>query len=219
MRIIIVVLFLASIANAQSGEITDNPSAPVPMVSVYERYSAIHGGQEQEIMVVLCVAPPKLPFCQYWSRLRQADVVPLTFELNPEPGLAVHYHRKTKDDPTIKIGDNKVILLKVYSAANLRPGRYVLEGTLKFLQGDQGPGGAWAGNGVVREVPVRVPVMIAANDSKIAEADDWPTRKHVGRSIVQTSKVVFTAIGALALEGTICTLIDVCVFVPSNGVH
>lgn len=222
------VLLLACMAHAQAGRMTSDkprhgagsiqePSlAKQPpfvargiVVSAYQRYDSLRRGQEQEMQVMLCTAHESFPYCQFGSVLNQETLVPLVLEANSSPGFTIFYRQgneyrvQTQGTPVLT-GGRKVFLLKIHASDNVPLGAHVLEGRLRFLQGDQGPGGVWAGNGVVQEIAVKIPVTVAAKDAQVAEAWDWPASIDAGPKPVQVAKEAFTWVRVLGVTWFLC---------------
>lgn len=188
-----------------------HPPRPSTVVTVYQRYSSLRLGREQEMEVVLCKPAHNflgVPYCPAsvvnLDPLNQTEVQPLSLELNTPPGFTVLYREGRKYRPRsqatpLEIGARKVFVLRLRAPSHVPLGLHVLEGRAKFLQGDQGPGGVWSGNGVVQEIAFKVPVMIVKHDARVIEAEDWPER-HGGCMLAHSAHDAFTLIQASALQ-------------------
>lgn len=217
---IVIVLLLASVGIGQAESQPDaHPASEAQrtdgqaiIVAAYQRYSDLRRGGEQEIKIEICRATDALPNAPFCFPLRSHDeqFLPLALELTSHPDIAIHYregdeYRLAPGSRPVKIDGRNIFLVKLHAKNNAPLGAHLLLGRLKFLAGDQGPGGVWAGNGTVKEVAVKIPVIIVDREAKVAEADVWPTRTARPRVLRATAEIL-GAIPVFGVEWALCGL-------------
>jgi hypothetical protein len=185
------------------------PDRPALMVSVYQRYSAVRRGGEQEIAVVICMANAHSRYCPDYGSSIRSDIAPISFQFSPSPGYTVSYwardeYRVQSSGIPIHAGDKEIVLLKLRTSNNLPLGRQTLEGNLTLRVGDSGPGGVWSNNGVLKEVAVKIPLTIVARNAAIQEVSNWPTPRDAARNLKQGLAGIVRAAPPLAWFWAFC---------------
>ena len=215
---IVIVLVLASVGIGQTASHPDaypaseaqGADGQAIIVAAYQRYSDLRRGGEQEIKIEICRAKDALPNASFCFPLRSHDeqFVPLALELTSHPDIAIHYregdeYRLAPGSRPVTLDGRNIFLVKLHAKNNAPLGAHLLLGRLKFLVGDQGPGGVWAGNGIVQEVAVKIPVIIVDREAKVAEADVWPTRT-ARRKVLRAVGETLGAIPVFGIEWALC---------------
>lgn len=172
------------------------------LVSSHTRYNQLRRGREEEIAVVLCHSVSRLAGCPLGAFINQAELLPLTLELNPIEGFTVRYRRgdKFRDQqwghavPTW-IG-LKVFRLKVHASDKVVPGNYNLEGKITFRKGHAGQLGA------IEQTDISIPLTVVEHNAQVVEAKwtvDEPRQHHRRSKIVMalTSPIWFPAFMAV----------------------
>lgn len=173
------------------------------LIATYQRYSGLRRGREQEMAVVVCTAPSREAYCPDFSYYSQPSrFAPVAFELNPQPGFTVRYregnhYRAQRSGTPFESGGKDVVLFKVRAADDVPLGANVLTGRLKLRKGDQGPGGAWSGNGPIEEIEVRIPIVVAGHDDVISQNAVWLGKESIGHQMAQAVQDILAGIPAL----------------------
>ena len=212
---ILLALLLMPMAEAQQAI---EPGAPAGqaapkleiVVAAHQRYSSLRRGREQEIKIEICRprdALPGAPFC-FNNRTHNEPFVPISLEIAAQPGLAIHYRRGNQYrllpvGTPVKFDGRSFFLVRLRATGELPLGKHLLQGRLMVLAGDQGPGGAWAGNGTMQELAVKIPVIVVDRETKVAEADEWPTR-HTRVKVLRVGGEILGTIAVLGVEWALC---------------
>jgi len=178
-------------------------ASPVVLIATYQRYSGLRRGREQEMAVVVCTVPAGDLYCPNFNDSRHPDrFAAVEFELNRQPGFTVryregnHYRARSSGTP-FESGGNDVVLLKLRTLGDVPLGAHVLTGRMKFRKGDQGPGGAWSGNGALEEIEVKIPIVVVGHDDMVSQNTVWLRDEGIGQKMAQGMQDLAAGIPAL----------------------
>lgn len=176
---------------------TRQQSSPIPQVSVFQRYSGLRQGRDQEILVVLCAKRPGCPGCRFSLTQQEGGFHPLTFKLEDTDDLTISYR---KGNRYMQVAANRVIevtpkhnviALKIRSKPDVQQGTKTVRGQLAY-----GVAGATAGS--AGSLSFSVPLQIISPDANISKTE-WPYASHLGKHIAAVFEAPLTGFEYLML--------------------
>ena len=162
-----------SFAN-QSSQVT------TPHISVFQRYSALRQGRQQDVLVVICAGKPGCFECPFTTNPPKSGIAPISFEIASTAGLTASYRRgnRYKAAPMGNVFSNRasVVGLRLHATKDAALGARVLRGRIRY-QPDPGTPDMFS------TATFEIPVQIVPRDAIVTQSD-WPYASHVGQHVV-----------------------------------
>jgi hypothetical protein len=173
------ILFTAS-GWGQQLSADQNSQVVTPHISVFQRYSGLRQGSEQDVLVVICAEKPGCFECPFTTRPPKAGIAPVSFEIVSTDGLTASYRsgRRYKLAPTGSIVSNRanVVGLRLHAAKDAALGQRVLRARIRYQPEPGTPD-------LFSIATFEIPLQIVPGDARITQSD-WPYASHVGQHVM-----------------------------------
>lgn len=164
----------------QQSSADQNSQVATPHISVFQRYSALRQGSEQDVLVVICQEKPGCFECPFTTNPPKPHAAPISFEVVSTEGLTASFRRgnKYKAAPAGSVFSNRasVVGLRLHATKDAALGARVVRGRIQY-QPDPGTPDMFS------TATFEIPLQIVPRDAKVTQSY-WPYASHVGQHVV-----------------------------------
>ena len=152
----------------------------MPHISLFQRYSALRQGSDQDVLIVICPEEPGCVECPFTTNPPKPGMMPTGFEIASTDGLTAFY-RKGKKYKVAQAGNfistpGKVLGLRFHAPKDAAPGPRLLRGEIRYQTVPGTPN-------LSSTATFEIPLQIVPHHAEITEID-WPYASHVGQHVM-----------------------------------